>query len=303
MKKQRIDYKRHIGSGFFSNYFITLNTIMKGLGEGYSEFYVDLANSFWNPFWNPALTNTYYEEDGYCILGGITERWDINPWDWWFVQNKDGEMVFTNPVRTWEDYIPLTFDPKTFNQQDSLKVARPAATINLKIQPSILAEIDELAQSLSINENTLGVMARGTEMLFFHPEYIKVDNNSWGDIITSYLEKHINITNIFIVTDDNRILENIKEQHPNMKYLSNFFRRTNEDVESMKSNETYSNPWWIRDSRLNHKMRLGEECLIQAHLLAKCGNLIGASSGFTNAAQFFSHPQFGNSLYNHTLIF
>lgn len=159
------------------------------------------------------------------------------------------------------------------------------------IQPSILEEEDRLAKEYFEGKTTLGILARGTEMLTHHLEHQKVTIESWPRVVAHCLKNSPDVDNIFLVSDDRRIVESILDAYPETKYLPDYFRTTIQIEEEFK---TGKEPWWLKSPTgdPNHRKRLGEECLIQTRLLSRSQYLLGTYSGMTNAARFFKKGDF-----------
>lgn len=265
----RISFARPSDSGgFFSNYFSVVSTIgvcmMKNLIP-----YVDCTNTWFNPTCD-------FKNDTVIDLS-------INPWDWWFVQSKEeGRKV----IEVGLDRSGITHDPKLFLGHPNLPILRAIAKNFCKMQPHILDEEIVLYEEHIEGKTTLGILARGTEMLANHPEYPKAPAQAWPEIIKYCLDQNPDINNIFLVSDDRRIVESILSAYPQTKYLETFFRSTDQTEEELANK--YS-PWWLfsPNEDPNHRKRIGEESLIQTRLLSKCPYFVGSHSGMSNAVNFF----------------
>lgn len=263
--------------GFFSNYFSVLSTIgicaIKNLIP-----YVDSTNTWFNPTCD-------FEND--TVLDS-----KINPWNWWFVQEEKKESIVYENIGLDRTGIPHV--PKVFISHQALPIFRGLAKDFCKIQPYILDEEELLYKEYIQNKTTLGILARGTEMLVHHKEYPKVTTEFWPDIIRSCLNNHPDIDNIFLVSDDREIIETITDAYPQTKYLRYFFRSTNQTEEQLSDK---TKPWWLfsSDNIINHRRRVGEESLIQTRLLSRCDYFIGTHSGMFNAVNFFRENSFKTS--------
>lgn len=259
--------------GFFSNYFSILSTLVICLKNELIP-YIDASNTWFNPTCNFEQNNV--------------QNSDINPWDWWFEQSLES-VNDAYEIEIFRDFI--SHNPLTFNTQLYLNHFRNLANNYLKIQNYIIEEENLLHEKYLKNKTTLGILARGTEMLLYHPEYPKVKLQSWPEIIEVYLNKNPNINNIFLVSDDNEIIDAIVSKFPETIYLKHFFRKTNQSKEMIDNKFM---PWWLISptNDPNHRKRLGEECLIQAKLLSRCEYFLGTCSGVSNAVQFFNNNKF-----------
>lgn len=263
--------------GFFSNYFSILSTIQICLDNKLIP-YVDSSNTWFNPtcdFENNTIKDS-----------------NINPWNWWFDQRLDYSENLLE-VEINRHYI--SHNPLTFNDQYYLDHFRNVAEKYCKIQNHIIEEENSLYELYLKDKTTLAILARGTEMLLYHPEYPKVKLQNWPDIIEMYIKYNPNIDNIFLVSDDNEIIDIILSKYPNTIYLKHFFRKTNQPKEMIDNRFM---PWWLisPENDPNHRKRLGEECLIQAKLLSRCQYFIGTCSGVSNAVQFFNSNNFIKSI-------
>lgn len=259
--------------GFFSNYFSALSSSGVCIAEGIIP-YIDCTETWFNPTCN-------FEED---TVSDTT----INPWNWWFKQSiEPGSIVYGIPL----DRTPINHNPLTFSTQHSIDYFRAIAKDYFIVRDNILEEVEFFYKKYLENRINLAILARGTEMLVYHPEYPKVQLHSWADIIEKYLVDNPDIDNIFLVSDDSDIVNVIVEKFPDTVYLKHFFRKTTQSKEEI---ENKNKPWWLfsptGDS--NHRKRLGEESLIQALLLSRCQYFLGTCSGISNAVQFFNSNNF-----------
>jgi hypothetical protein len=270
----RISFSKPSDSGgFFSNYFSVLSSI--GLCVIKQSIpYVDSTNTWFNPtcdFKNDLVTDT-----------------TINPWEWWFIQNKqEGKEI----VEIGLDRSGITHNPREFTGHPNLPIFRRIARDFCKIQPHILDEEAMLYERHIERKVTLGILARGTEMLVNHLEYPKAPAEAWPEIIKYCLNQNPDINNIFLVSDDRRIIESVLSAYPQTQYLENFFRSGNQSDEELA--DKYS-PWWLFSPTgdPNHRKRIGEESLIQTRLLSKCPYFVGSYSGMSNAVNFFREVPF-----------
>jgi hypothetical protein len=261
--------------GFFSNYFSVLSTVNKCVNDGIVPL-INTTNSWFNPTCD-------FKEDS------VSDP-SINPWDWWFEQDlQEGEIT---PIGIERGFIPHV--PSQFIAQANNSSFKDLADKYCKIRPHILQEEEELYKWYLKGKTTLGVLARGTEMLLHHKEYPKVGPQEWPSVIKFCLEQNPDVDNIFLVSDDLEIVKNIIMAFPQIRFLPHYFRSS---VEDEKAFESAVEPWWLYSPTGNpdHRKRLGEECLIQARLLSRCQYFVGAHSGITNAAHFFTREPFKKS--------
>lgn len=262
-------------SGFYSNYFSVLSTIRQGLEKNLVPL-INTTNSWFNPTCD-------FKEDT------VTDP-SINPWDWWFEQDiQQGNITHIGIERAF-----ISHNPTHFLKLTDFPYFRDLADKYCKIRPHILQEEEELHKWFLKGKTTLGVLARGTEMLQHHKEYPKVEAKDWPGVIKFVLEQHPDVDNLFLVSDDVEIVKTVLTAFPQVRFLPHYFRSSNQDI---KSFENALEPWWLYSPNGNpdHRKRLGEECLIQARLLARCEYFVGAHSGITNATHFFNKEPFKRS--------
>lgn len=256
------------GSGFFSNYFCVISMLYDVEELGLYP-YVDFRNTAFVEGYNP-----YFDES--------PPETSENPWDWWFVQNNLDEI---------SSHVLIKYSNNRFNVNrkifgvNELEYARYLRDKYIQIKEHILNKASDYYDENLRGKTVLGVMARGTEMNRIHPEY---GNQSIKDYISQtkkVLAKHQNIDAIFLVTEDISYVNEFKKHFPDVYYLKDVFRRTNEPLDY-----TIKYPLWpcIKNYRDNHCKLLGEEMLIQALLLGKCDYLIAKVCGTASAAVFLS---------------
>jgi hypothetical protein len=262
------------GSGFYSNYFSVLSTIQDCTTKKLKP-YVDASNTWFNPTYN--------------VKDNTVSDLSINPWDWWFIQNKKEDI--TSSVKVGINRQHINHRPDFFVFSKSKSRFKALAKEFCAIKSYILEEEELLYKQYIENKNTLGILARGTEMLIHHPEYPKVITSSWPEIIKLCLSQNPDIDNIFLVSEDKEILKSIVNAYPETKYLEHFFRSTTQTRAELSHKGA---PWWLSspNGNPNHRKRLGEESLIQIRLLSRCNYFLGSHSGMFNAVNFFNEIPF-----------
>jgi hypothetical protein len=260
--------------GFFSNYFSVISTMKDCAINGLIP-HVDSTNTWFNPtcdFENNTVSDP-----------------SINPWDWWFVQSTKEES--TPFVKMGLNRYHIPHIPMHFMALPNMPEFKSIANQYCPIKSHILEEEELLYKQHIEGKNTLGILARGTEMLVHHLEYPKVSAKDWPEIIKLCLDQYPDIDNIFLVSDDKRIIESVVNAYPQTKYLEHFFRTTNQTEEELSDKNA---PWWLHspDNDPNHRRRLGEEALIQVRLLSRCTYFAGSHSGMFNATLFFNENPF-----------
>jgi hypothetical protein len=254
------------GYGFFSNFFRILDHIKVATEQGL-EPYVDCSETAWVEGYNPFADAEPPKNAG-------------NPWDWWF----DQEPLTTKPTKVELDYLIFMHHTKVWKRAD-VPEFRKVFQDHVKIKQYILDKVEDIYNREFKGKVVLGVMARGCEFNQGHPEFGNQTIDTWLNKTHEVLQEHKDIDRIFLVTEDCLYLKYFDAEYDNVFYLD-VFRRTDETLDYMNK----FNLWAIiaEHKRPNHKRLLGEECLIQALLLARCDYLIGKICGTFNAAVFFS---------------
>jgi hypothetical protein len=253
------------GYGFFSNYRICLEELIYHHENLNDEIpYISWANTTWvegiNPFENK--------------LG----PYDENPFDFWF----DQPIINSNDIVKINNYPPSRYGTIIDHAQhyfdDKVELNRQKNVDKLYIKPKkyILDKINEIYKNEFEGHFVLGVMARGTEYNLHHPMYGIFDVNDYIREIRSILDKHPEITKLFIVSEDMGYIEALYKAFPSSFFMENVFRRTDETIEYINKVHCWPN---VSAKRENHCNLLGEETIIQTKLLGKCDYLFGRLSG------------------------
>lgn len=263
------------GGGFFSNFFVSLNLAMDCEKDNLIPYIV--------------LDNTIFTKYS-------DYKYDTNSWNWWFDQDipdLNDEIVKLNYVNDRNFiYFPPPFyynvvDPsevfsKKWNRIEHEK-SREYFNKYFKIKKHILKQTDDFYQKYLDGKINLGVMVRGLEFNVMHPQY---GNQSVYDYIKSIrdiLNKHPEIDNVFLVTEDDDYVGLIKKEFDNV-FEMDVFRRTTQSIEYCKHHWEWPYQYKLR---LNHTKILGDECLSQALLLGKCDYLLCKENGTSAGALFF----------------
>jgi len=271
------------GSGFFSNYVRCIQQLMEV--EGNSSFQGALPYIDW--------TKSWFTENNGILEDRPNFEGASNPWDSWFEQlplDVSDELVHCNT-----SYIPEILDHKNFYlNQDMLDHVRFLDSKYIKLHSHLRIAIDAIWEKEFKDNYVLGVIARGAERRFYHNEQGFATVEFYISNIEKILQQNPQINKIFLVCDLIDWVEEIKNRFPNVFFLPNVNRiRENPDPDFFYWN-IY---WWSYPNRPNHGILLGEESLIQTHLLARSNILFGLQSGFVNGAMIFTKG------YDHTYIY
>ena len=256
------------GYGFFSNYRMCLEALIHLKKNNIlGKPYINWKKTTWVEGFNPFENKVCYSEE--------------NPFDWWFDQNiptkTDNINIFPGPnPGSIIDHSKHYFDNKEFlNLQQSID------TEYIKPKKKILDKINEIYDKEFKNEVVLGVMARGSEYNKLHPFYGVYDIDHYISEIKNVLESNKKITKIYVVSEESEFIEKINNAFPNVYFVPNVFRRTDETDEYITHVHCWIN---VSKKRENHTIQLGEECIIQTKLLGKCDYLCGRYCGLTAGA-------------------
>lgn len=267
MNRSLIKFTDH-GSGFFSNFFSVLGMMIRSEQLKLNP-YVDLSNTAFVPGYNP-----------YSLNNGLV-NW-CNPWDWWFVQDGLHESDHVQEI----DYscAKLVMQNTQFYWGPHAHSIYHVYDKFIRIQRSILDEVDDHYNHHFSGKRVLGVMARGAEMVAHHPEYGDHNLERWIREASSAFKKG-SFDCVFLVTEESSYVEEFFNFFGKDLITLDVFRRTSETDDYITQY-----PLWpcLSDVRENHERRLGEESLVQALLLSKCAALVGKQCGTVSAAMFFS---------------
>jgi hypothetical protein len=251
------------GSGFFSNYRVVLDQLICNDEIMFGTPYVDWSNTAWvdgyNPF-NPIQIIPKHE----------------NPFDFWFDQKIPSEIdTIENPLNILR-HTKIDHSQDYFDDKLNLQIQRFVESKYLKIKKPILDKVDQIFNDELRGEVTLGVIARGCEFPFYHPNYGVYGIYDYVNEIKKILKFNNKITKLFLVSEDSNYINILKENFSNSYHMPDVFRRTDETLEYMNKFYLWPN---ISNKRQNQNKLLGEETIIQTKLLGKCDYLFGIHSG------------------------
>ena len=151
----------------------------------------------------------------------------------------------------------------------------------IKIRP----EIERLAKvpKNSSADKVLGVHFRGQEMRTTPGHWFPPSNKQMFKAIDTILQRR-NFDSIFVCTEDDRLLNVLRQRYPGMVRSNNHYRT--KGINAYKENP-----------RKNHKYLLGREVLIDMLCLSKCDALISCSSNVAWMSRFIN-----NKLYSATIF-
>ena len=104
------------------------------------------------------------------------------------------------------------------------------------ICPSIVSEVDRYASLFGINENSLAVHVRMTDMNTIHAnDFGIVTHETYSMMIDHMLQSHPNIDNIYITSDNTESIHMLQARYSDryrITYVTDSYRREKEDSEN-----------------------------------------------------------------------
>lgn len=256
------------GYGFFSNYRVCLEQLIDHFETKKQTIpYINWDKTTWIESFNP-FESTEFKES-------------YNPFDFWFDQEipTTDDQIIECKSGLRPDLIDHAKD--YFDEPESLAKQKYVDKLYIKLNKNIQNKIDQIYDEELKGHTVLGVVARGAEYNFHHPMYGIFNIDHYIDKIRNILAENLEITKLFVVSEDIEYVEKIYSYFPNSFFMKNVFRRTDETLEYMNRVHCWPN---VSNKRFDHCKLLGEETIIQTKLLGKCDYIMGRHSGvFTGA--------------------
>jgi len=250
------------GSGFFSNYRITLEQIIINHEKDVSKTpYVDWSETAWVEGYNPYLEVLIKNE---------------NPFDFWFDQKIPTHGDTINENINQGRFTIINHGQDYFNDDDMLSKQQNIDKLYLKPKQYIIDRVDKIYNEEIKDEIVLGVIARGSEFSHWHPQYGIFTIDDYINHIKKILKDNKEITKLFLVSENSEYINQLSKEFPNSFFIPNVFRGTDESLLHMTSYPLWPN---ISTKRENQNKMLGEEMIVQTKLLAKCKYLFGMHTG------------------------
>lgn len=231
------------GVGFAGNIFIILNALT--YLQNNEKLFVDMA------------TNE-------CVC---TENKGENCWEYYFDQIKISknenyfEMNSLIAAKIYYDDRNMFMDPKNFEW------LKNRFYNSFKLKENINDQILEYYNKNIKSKKTLGVQVRLTDMKHYH-NVSPIE--SYINKINSILNDHRDIEQIFLATDDSKIISTLQKNiNLPIIYHENMFRADEKNL--------HLNPYdRFKSDRKNHRYILGIECLKEIFTLSKCDYMLKA---------------------------
>ncbi len=266
------------GAGFFSNYLRVLQQLVT-MEQKYRNEQGQLPVV---PYID--WTTSLFVDNNGVVAGLPFPENPKNPWYHWFVGPRQIETntvvqansaydaeVLNHNGNYWRDHNPYVNYLRLIDQRHNI------------LRPHIMYNINEIYNLHFKGHRVLCVMARGNEFRYNHnlQGFWELDFYIQGT--KKILSENPDFTKVFLVTDDANWITPFCNEIP-ITFYCDVFRRTTQTEEYIEKNPY----WWADTLRPDHGIRLGEECLIQAHLMAKCNMIFGRQSGTVNGAMLFN---------------
>lgn len=246
---------RTIGSGIFSTFIIAIQSILKQVN--------DLEN----------INNIYIEFDKNIENSRHHFHLDNNIYNFVFEQSND-KIYDIIQGALYEDHI---YPNLAHIDQNILNKMRFIIS-KLKLKTTITNKINP-----EIDQNTLGVHIRVTDMRAIHPGYVEniIDKNSYISKIEQIISENTNINKIFVASDNDILLSELKEYFPNLisNTVSNRWHSQddpNGSYAEYQYNQIANEQFWI-------------DSFVEMYSLSKCGYLLYSTSNLSHASLFFSN--------------
>jgi hypothetical protein len=260
--------KLDCGGGITSQFMLLIQTLIghEDLGRPFSErLYVDKGDSFYR-LYNKSL--------GKYLNDFTFEEYQKLPnwWDGIFEQSLD-----VNTTQFW--HLTKVYGvPKNLLGKDYKDLSKYRSCVKryINFKKELLDKVEEYSKSLGINENTLAVHLRTTDMNYYHPHYGIITVDYFLNEIKKEIEINSNISNIYIASesqeDINYVIKNLNSDIPivftdSRKLSSDNIQNTWTDMCDLMKDPLY----W-------------QEVFLDILLLSKCKTLIGRISNIPNTA-------------------
>ena len=191
-----------------------------------------------------------------------------NAWDYYFKpvsSIKSLEEIKTNFVVSKPGFPP-GYD---FTLQQNPGLYHRVAD-RIVVQNDIENDVDRLRGI--VGQDVLGVHFRGQEARYFRGHYLPPSKMQIQQILNRLIEE-FHFKSIFVVSEDQSLLDFVCETAPVPVKFTNSFRLSNKNAYDVYPRE-------------QHRYLLGREILIDALLLSNCGGLIHCSSNVGQFARF-----------------
>lgn len=204
---------------------------------------------------------------------------DINLFDHIFSYGESCERV-----EYYTEYAQNTFTNISENP-DLLTMFRTLVHKNM-IQPVITQRVDKYSDTFAIDENTLGVHLRMTDMNSIHGnEYGVFDVDDYIKRCDMIIARRPNINKIFIASDNSVSLQKVKAYYENLNFPVVYIE------DSIRNKEEHCNDSGFMIDSMNNSsgvVTYQANVMTEMLVLSKCGYLLHRISDFANMAMIYS---------------
>lgn len=203
---------------------VVITTTGGGLFSLYHLAIEELLQFIYN---NPTTTITEYK----IVISDYHAINKKNLFDDYFLYDQTDTSTSTNlVVKDWKRLFIKIFDSPYYTQIKNI------VKIN-SIKPEILEIVNKYKNDFNINNNTLAVHIRLTDMNRIHgSDYGSFNFNDYKNKIDTVLNQHNNIDNLFICSDNNESICKIKEIYGD-KYSINYIEDSYREEKESDGNE------------------------------------------------------------------
>jgi hypothetical protein len=209
-----------------------------------------------------AIQNAIRHNFDSMYLNVTDDRTISNVFDFVLDQKIEDEFVRINceNIGSYSKINPIEDSPNFNSYKELVK--------KIKIKQNILDKVNEYIKKLNINENTVGVHIRLTDMNIHHV-------NQYGSLCFENFLSNMDITkDYFIASDNHESIERLKQIFGSkIKYIPNMIRceKETDDSTLLQIDNFKNEQFWV-------------EAFIEMLILARCGKIICRTSNLINAS-------------------
>lgn len=152
-----------------------------------------------------------------------------------------------------------------------------------KINPAIKNRVELYKQQFEINENTLAIHIRLTDMNIHHAcDYGIHSFDNYCDKLNEVLKKNPNIDSIYVCSDNTKSIQKMRELYSDkykIHYIQDTIRVSEENIDSML----------IVTKQYNDEPHMAEKLFIELLVASSCSYFIYRISDFANFAILYSN--------------
>lgn len=264
----------------------------------------DCTEGLMSLFMNVARNLHYAKQQGYISVVDFknyktqyqcAEGTKTNVWDWYFTQPSDVKLdeayqsknvILSGLEIQW--FKTELF--KTNYENQALRKLHDEIFSSIDFNETVKKAVeDEMKKSGIVPENTLALYMRGTDYTSLKPPGHPVQPSVQQAVekINEFLEKHEEIQNIFLVTEDGKIYEEIQNIYKEKCIITSF----DSFIQNYDGKNYLSHDESIKELA-NSAYERGLNYLIKLIILSKCKFFVGGNTMGSWAACAFSEKNF-----------